>query len=123
MLQAGERAPSFTLSDVQGKPIPVDPSAAPLTLVVIFKTTCPTCHYAWQYYERLYRAYAPAGLQMVGVSQHDAARTRAYQREYGATFPHLTDEAFRVSREYDPAFVPTAFLIDSKGTVLQTLES
>jgi peroxiredoxin len=123
MLQVGETAPAFRLSDADGNPQGLDPQQAPLTLAIFFKTTCPTCHYAWDYYERLYRAYSSAGLCVLGISQHDAARTADYRDQHNATFPHLVDSDFAVSRAFDPAFVPTVFLISRTGEIVQAFES
>ncbi|MCC7161612.1 MAG: redoxin domain-containing protein [Anaerolineae bacterium] len=123
ILKAGTQAPEFSLRDVQGETRTLNASTSPLSLVIFFKTSCPTCCYAWKYYERLHTAYADAGLRVLGISQHDSERTEHYRVQNVATFPHLLDADFTVSREYDPAFVPTGFLIDSNGTIVETFES
>lgn len=123
LLQVGERAPDFVLRDVEGKTVSLATDASSLTLVLFFKTTCPTCHYAWKFYERLHNAYKDSGLRVLGISQHDAARTLNYRGQHRATFPHLLDDEFSVSRAYDPAFVPTGFLIDRNGSIIETIES
>lgn len=123
LLQMGERAPDFVLRDVKGKTFSLNADASALTLLLFFKTTCPTCHYAWKFYERLHNAYKDSGLRVLGISQHDAARTLSYRGQHGATFPHLLDDEFSVSRAYDPAFVPTGFLIDRQGKIIETFES
>lgn len=122
-LEAGMQAPEFSLRDLQDQTQALDASATPLSLVIFFKTSCPTCHYAWKYYERLHSAYAGAGLCVLGVSQHDAERTELFRAQHGATFSHLVDADFAVSRQYDPAFVPTGFLIDSRGMIVETFEA
>ncbi len=123
MLQVSDRAPDFTLCDVDEKTHALNANQSPLTLAIFFKTSCPTCHYAWPFYQRLHEAYADAGLRVLAISQHDAERTRAYRDQYHATFPHLLDEGFPVSQVYDPAFVPTGFLIDAHGDIIETFES
>lgn len=123
ILKAGAHAPEFSLRDVHGATQTLNASASPLSLAIFFKTSCSACSYAWKYYERLHTAYADAGLRVLGISQHDAERTENYRAQHGATFPHLLDTDFSVSRAYDPAFVPTGFLIDSNGTIIETFES
>lgn len=120
MLNAGNRAPEFGLAALDGKRFVLDDK---LTLAIFFKTSCPTCQYAWPFYERLYRAYNKNGLQVWGISQHDPERTLAFEEKYGATFPHLIDESWQVSRQYDPEFVPTAFLIGKGQEILETTVS
>ncbi len=117
MLGVGDKAPSIDLHAPDDKPYSLDRH---WTLVLFFKTSCPTCQYAWPFYERLYRAYHKAGLQVLGISQHDEARSRDFGKEYGATFPLLIDREMRVSKEYDPDFVPTGFLIDPAGQIKDT---
>ncbi len=119
-LNVGATAPTFALDALDGSRYTLDHR---LTLAIFFKTTCPTCQYAWPYYERLHRAYEGAGLQVLGISQHDPEKTRRYATQYGATFPHLIDTRLDVARQYDPEFVPTSFLIDSDRRILEALAS
>lgn len=123
MLQTGDRAPDFVLRDAATNEHALNAQASPLTLAIFFKTSCSTCQYAWKYYERLHRAYANSGLRVLGISQHDAEKTETFRTQHGATFPHLLDDAFVVSRVYDPAIVPTGFLIDSHGVIVETFTS
>ncbi len=123
MLQANERAPEFVLRDVDGNSYAFDARSAPLTLAIFFRTSCPTSVYAWKFYERLHNAYANSGLRVLGVSQDNAEKTCNYRVQNNATFPHLLDTEFEVSRAFDPAFVPTGFLIDANGNIVETFES
>lgn len=123
MLSVGTPAPGFVLRDVDGNAHALDASASLLTLLIFFKTSCPTCHYAWKFYERLRKAYRDSELRVLGISQHDAEKTFNYRAQHNATFPHLLDKEFTVSRAYDPAFVPSGFLIDARGMIVETFES
>ncbi len=78
---------------------------------------------AFPYIEKTHRAYGDAGLAVWGISQHDLSRSLAFAREYGATFPILIDEAWQASKQYDPQFVPTQFLIDPSGQILDLVVS
>ncbi|MGE5138981.1 MAG: peroxiredoxin family protein [Rudaea sp.] len=117
MLGVGDKAPTIDLRGFDDKQYSL---GRHWTLALFFKTSCPTCRYAWPFYERLYRAYHKAGLQVLGISQHDEARTRDFGKEYGTTFPLLIDKELWVSKEYDPDFVPTGFLIDPAGQITDT---
>ncbi len=120
MLSTGDHAPDFDLRAANGERYSLDDK---LTLAIFFKTSCPTCQYAWPFYERLYKAYSRAGLEVWGISQHDREKTRQYAEKYKATFPHLIDEGWKVSRRYDPEFVPTGFLIGANRMIVETLVS
>jgi len=122
-LEIDQTAPEFSLRGTDDKQYTLNQHGARLTLAVFFKTTCPTCMLAFPYIEKIQRAYSAAGAAVWGVSQHDRARSAEFAREYGATFPILIDADWRVSRQYDPAFVPTLFLIDPSGQILDSVVS
>lgn len=110
-LSIGQMAPSFTLKDLERQAYTLNQSNARLTLVVFFKTTCPTCMVAFPYIEKIHRAYRDAGLAVWGISQHDRNRSAEFAVQYGSTFPILIDSDWQVSKAYDPAVVPTLWLI------------
>lgn len=116
-LTIGQTAPAFTLRGIDDKQYALNQHDARLTLVVFFKTTCPTCMLAFPYIEKIQRAYRDAGLQVWGVSQDARDLSAEFARAYGATFAILTDADLRVARVYDPEFVPTTFLIDRTGKI------
>lgn len=119
-LAAGTIAPTFTLNGVDGKPYSLNNTA--LALAVFFKTTCPVCMLAWPYLERMYQAYKDAGLDVWGISQHGRDVSKNFASKYGSTFPILLDEDWRVSKQYDPAVVPTLFLIDG-GKIIERVDA
>jgi peroxiredoxin len=109
------------LSGIDGKSYSLFQNGARLTLAVFFKTTCPTCQLTWPYLERLHQSYRGAGLAVWGISQDARDLSAAYASKYHSTFPILVDADWRVSRIYDPQFVPTLFLISDEGQVVETV--
>lgn len=120
-LTAGQAAPPFSLGGIDGKPYTLNQNGARLTLAVFFKTDCPTSMTAWPYVEKLHRSYHGAGLTVWGLSQDSRERSAEFAAKFGSTFPILVDADWRISRLYDPQFVPTLFLIDSTGQILETV--
>ncbi len=116
-------APAFSLKGLDDKSYTLYKDPALVTAVVFFKTTCPTCRLAWSYLEKLYQSYQKAGLAVWGISQHDAKRSAEFALENGSTFPILIDDDWRVSKQYDPDFVPTLFLIESTGKIIDRVVS
>lgn len=110
-VKIGQTASAFSLSGTDDQSYHLDRNGARLTLAVFFKTTCPTCVMTWPYVERVHQDYGPAGLAVWGISQDGRAASAAFASQYGSTFPILIDDDWRVSREYDPQFVPALFLI------------
>lgn len=121
ILNIGQTAPAFSLSGIDGKSYKLGKDGARLTLAVFFKTTCPTCMMTWPYIEKLYQQYRGAGLAVWGISQDARDASAEFASKYGGTFPILIDRDWRVSREYDPQFVPTVLLIDCESKILDTV--
>ncbi|MBI5033427.1 MAG: TlpA family protein disulfide reductase [Chloroflexi bacterium] len=117
-LTINANAPAFSLKGLDDKSYTLYKDPALITAIVFFKTTCPTCQLAWKYIERLHQAYQKAGFAVWGISQHDAKRSAEFASNNGSTFPILIDANWHVSKLYDPDFVPTLFLIESTGKII-----
>lgn len=119
-LAAGNNAPTFTLPDVSGKRVALADALKDGPVVAAFlKVSCPVCQFAFPFLERIHQAYGGKGATVIGISQDDARDTRDFWKEYGLTFPALTDErGYPVSNEYGLTNVPTVILISPDGTVM-----
>jgi peroxiredoxin len=119
-LTTGTNAPQFELNTLDGKHFSLSDSLArgPVVLV-FFKVSCPTCQYAFPFFERLYKAYRQNGVTLLGVSQNDAKETASFIKEFGVTFPILLDDtrSYPVSNAYGLTNVPTMFWIAQDGEI------
>src|SRR5205807_6467730 len=89
-LEAGNSAPQFELSTMDGSKFSLqDALARGPVLVVFFKISCPVCQYAFPYFERIYKAYGKGKLTIVGISQNEKQETARFIETYGITFPIL----------------------------------
>src|SRR6266567_5288561 len=113
-LATGTMAPEFELKTLDGKQFSLSNALArgPVVLA-FFKVSCPTCQYAFPFYERLHKAYPVKGISLVGISQNDAQETAAFLKDFGITFPVLLDDmrSYTVSNAYKLTNVPTIFWI------------
>ena len=119
-LPAGKAAPDFQLVTLEGKPFHLkDALSQGPVILAFFKVSCPTCQYAFPFYERLFQAYKNRHVTLVGVSQNDAKDTAAFTKEFGITFPILLDDTRRylVSNAYGLTNVPTVFWIAGDGEI------
>ena len=119
-LPAGTPAPTFTLRDAGGKVYTLaDALKKGPVLLAFFKESCPTCQFAFPFLERIHQATTGSNsVQLWGISQSDAADTRAFAREQRCTFPLLLDEeGYPVSNQYGLANVPTLFLVKPDGAI------
>ncbi len=122
-LSAGTPAPPFTLKDTSGqnRSLAEALQRGPV-LLAFFKISCPVCQFTFPFLERLYESIkGQDGLTLWGVSQDDTSDTLDFAREFGASFPLLTDEdAYPVSNAYGLTTVPTLFLVQPDGRIQLT---
>jgi peroxiredoxin len=115
-LAAGAQAPDFELPELGGarRSLSEILSRGP-AVVAFFKVSCPVCQYTFPFLERLRQG----AVQIVGISQDQAAATAEFCREYGITFPTLLDDtsSYPVSNAFAIASVPALFLIEKDGAV------
>jgi len=119
-LTAGTNAPDFSLIGLDGKRFSlVEARVRGPVFAAFFKTSCPTCQYAFPYFERLYKADGTGTVAFVAISQDDAGKTRTFLKEFGVTFPALLDDpnGYAASNAYGLTNVPTWFLIGQDGTI------
>ena len=118
MLEAGEAAPSFELKDTEGRTHTLaDLTSGRPALFMLFKIGCPVCQMTAPYLERL---GASTTVQVVGISQDDAASTKSFQGRFGLTVPTLLDESragYPASNGFGISSVPSIFLVEPDGTV------
>src|SRR5215471_7703675 len=120
VLQAGVRAPEFSLSTVDGKKISLAEALekGPIALA-FFKVSCPVCQYAFPFYQRMYEANRDAGVSFIAVSQDKAHDTEAFLKQFGVKFPVALDDPanYDVSNAYGLTTVPSIFYIGADGEI------
>src|ERR1700694_1334295 len=121
MLDAGDQAPSFTLTRLDGTAERFE-SVAPSRprLLVFLETDCPTCRLALPYLNRISREIGESS-SILGISQDGERPTRELVEQAPIEFPVPFDSGLCVSKLYDPVAVPTLFLIGSGRRILRTV--
>ncbi len=116
MLNAGDRAPDFELTGLDGerRRLSAALESGPL-MAVFFKSACHTSELLFGYLPRLAAAYPEAAVW--AISQDDAGESRRFAGALGIDFPVLLDAGFSVSRAYDPEATPTFFLVGRDGCI------
>jgi peroxiredoxin len=110
-LDAGSKAPA-----IPG----VDFGTAPLA-VFFYKVTCPVCQMAAPKVQRFEAGYPG---RIVGIGQDPQEKLAAFGNQFEMTFPSFVDAPpYDVSNAYGIEVVPTTFLVDADGVVLDAVES
>ena len=114
----GSQAPRVLLTDFDGKDLNI-PGRSRLTLLTVFKASCPTCEWALPYVQRLHEKTSGGALEVMGVAEDDRATALEFAEETGLTFPiALESDPWPVANGYGLSTVPTMFLIDESGEIL-----
>lgn len=92
------------------------------SLLVFFETDCPTCRLLFPYLNRLREAFGEDDLHLLGISQDGQPETLLFIEQLKVGFPIALDAGLEVSRRYDPQAVPSLFLQDSSGRIIESLE-
>ncbi len=122
MLSSGSISPLFTLTDLDGAPHSLAQilSRGPV-LLAFFKISCPTCQLTLPFLDRL----ASGALQIVAISQDDAAATRRFQSRFNVSIPtllDLEDAGYPVSNAFGITHVPTLFLVEPGAKISLVFE-
>lgn len=99
-----------TLADYKGK----------VVLLNVWATWCEPCRAEMPSMEKLYREFAPSGLEIVAVSVDDPGSEqliRDFVKEYGLTFEILHDPARETAQRYQVTGYPESFIIGREGTI------
>jgi thiol-disulfide isomerase/thioredoxin len=122
MLDLGTRAPTFRLTDFEGRPHAIDDFAASPALLVVFMCEhCPFVRHIRPVFAGFTREYADKGLATVAINSNDLAAypqdgpdaMRRESAEFGYVFPYLIDATQDVAKAYQAACTPDFFLFDA----------
>jgi peroxiredoxin Q/BCP len=129
-LDVGDKAPAFTLPDHDGKAVSLkDFAGSPVVLYFYPADDTPGCtKEACQFNDNL-RAFAKAGVQVVGISPDKPAKHVKFREKYGLSFPLLSDPDHAVMAAYGAwgektmygkktvGTIRSTFLVDAEGVI------
>jgi peroxiredoxin len=121
-LEAGTRAPPFTLPARGGGSIDLASLGGQVVVVNFWATWCAPCAAEMPALDRLQRALSRDGLVVLAVSvDQDEASLRAFIERKGLTLKVLRDPGGIVaSGEYRATVYPATFVIDAAGIIRET---
>jgi peroxiredoxin len=120
-IMTGQRAPDFTLNDLNGKAFALSELRDKKPVLLIFWATwCPACRQAMPYFSNLHTQYTPRGLKIISIniaSNDPLPRVQSFQEINKLPYRILYDEKTDVSRLYAVFGIPTTMLIDRDGFI------
>ncbi|MBI5247482.1 MAG: thioredoxin family protein [Elusimicrobia bacterium] len=121
-MKLGEKAPAFSLPDVDGQTRSLDSLKGAKATIVVF--SCNHCPYVVMNEDRLisaFKDYAAKGVGMAAINSNDAGNypedsfdaMKARAREKGFPFAYLRDESQETARAYGATHTPHLFILDA----------
>ncbi|MGH8095400.1 MAG: TlpA family protein disulfide reductase [Chthoniobacterales bacterium] len=117
-------APGWQLQDLEGKSINLSDFKGKVVVLNFWATWCPPCREEIPDLVSLQKQYAPQGLVVLGISLDTGgpARVAALAKKLEINYPILMGNA-KISAAYGGIRgLPTTFIIDRKGNVVDGLE-
>jgi peroxiredoxin len=115
----GEIAPDFEVADLTGQPVKLSALDGRVRLLDFWATWCSPCREEIPMLNELHREYGGAGLSILALSDEDAQILREFAADTGITYTSLAN-ASDVAERYGVLGLPTAFLVDREGKVVET---
>lgn len=119
----GKKAPDLTLKDLDGNPRSLSSNKGKVVLLHFWATWCPPCRDEIPELNELNKKMKGRAFAIYAVSTDEAAEdVRDFMKTNPITFPLVMDFHGAVSRKFYRVFMmPTSFLIDRNGTVVDVL--
>jgi len=118
----GERAPSFTLSDLNGGEISLADFKGKVVLIEFWATWCPPCREALPSTNELVRKHGDKGLVAIAIAvQDNPDQVMDFAREKGIDI-HLAMDDGVVSKVYGVRGIPAMFFVGRDGLITNELE-
>lgn len=123
-VKVGDKAPTFSLKNVDGKTLSLSDYAKEKGVILVF--TCNHCPYSKAYEDRLialHREFAPKGFPVVAINpnapeivpedSYENMQKRAKEKKF--PFAYLFDETQATAKAYGATKTPHVFLLKNEG--------
>jgi peroxiredoxin len=108
----------FTLADLEGRKWTLKSLRGKVVLVNFWATWCPPCRKEIPDLEALYRRFKGQSLVVLGISDDDATKVRAFARHEKIGYPVLLDSGRTVTKLYSVVGIPMSFVYDRGGKLV-----
>jgi len=119
-LTEGQPFPPLTLSDIDGKKVPLSSFHGKLVVLNVWATWCPPCRKELPSLQRLSRTLDAQRFAVIGLSlDQDEVAMREYLIDKGVTYANFVDREMAIAKDVlGMKAYPDTFLIGPDGTFL-----
>lgn len=115
-----EVAPDFTLQAVDGSTVTLSQAEGEVRLIDFWATWCAPCREEIPMFKELQEKYGDRGFRILAVSDEDTEDVRSFVERYEINYQNLVDPDEAVSSRYGVVALPTAYLVDRGGNIVET---
>jgi len=122
VISIGDEAPNFILKDNNGKEFQLSDYKGKGVFLNFWATYCEPCKEEMPYMNNVFSEYQGQGVEILAVNSGEAELiVNKFINQYGLDFPVLFDHDGTVTNLYDFISLPTTFLIDEDGKIVEII--
>ena len=116
----GRPAPGFTMPALDGDgTISLSTYEGRVVVLNFWASWCAPCRLEASGLERAWADFRGRGVQFLGINyRDDRAAARAFQEEFGITYPSVFDPGGTLAFDYELIGLPTTFIIGPDGRII-----
>ena len=124
-LEKGNLAPDFELTTLDGRKVKLSDYRGKKVILNFWATWCPPCRAEIPDMEKFYSSYKDKDIVILGVNltkaEQDQTSVKSFIKEYRVTYPILLDKESLAAEMYQVSAIPTSYIIDPQGTIIQKI--
>lgn len=119
VVQIGDQAPSFALTDLDGNPVRLTDLRGRPVVINFWASSCGPCVEEFPLLERAAVAHERDGLAIVGIVFRDRSEAaREFMDRMGGTWPAVMDPGEALATKFGIIGPPDTFFIDRNGVLV-----
>jgi peroxiredoxin len=119
---AGNPAPDFTLTDIDGNTVRLRDFRGKVVFINFWTTWCPSCRAEMPEIEAFRQQHEGDDVVILGIDLGETAEeVRGYVESQGFGWTFLLDRDGTVAKAYGVKTIPASFFIDRKGIIRATV--
>ena len=122
LVKAGVQAPDFKMKTIDGKTFKLSQLKGKTVVLDFWASWCPDCRKDAPEVVRMYKEYAPQGIEFVGVSMDtDVEAWRKACEQFGIAYTQVSElKKFKetdIAKAYGVKWIPSMVVVDKEGKV------
>src|SRR5262249_51211687 len=119
--EIGTKAPEFQLADLAGNQVASSSLKGKVVILDFWATWCPPCRKEIPGFVELQQKYKGRGLEVVGIALdvEGVSKVRPFAEEHQVNYTMLLGNDDVAKAYGDVAMIPTTFVLDRNGNVVQ----